>query len=100
MHEFVSARFKGSDVNEWSCRGTVRLALPAREVLPYAGDGVVTAIDEQSCTLEAGSWSWGALAASFGRFDVPMQVVGPPELAAAFAVLAERYSATSKVRAT
>lgn len=95
VDDFVSARFKGSDVNEWACRGTVVLRLPAREVRPFAGDGTVTAIDEHSCILEAGSWSWGALAASFGRFGVPMEVVGPPELAAAFAVLAQRYGATS-----
>jgi predicted DNA-binding transcriptional regulator YafY len=92
---FVSARFKGSDVDAWPCRGTVRLDLPARDVLPFAGDGIVTAIDERTCTLEAGSWSWGSLAASFGRFEAPMEVVGPPELASAFATLAERYAATS-----
>ncbi len=64
---FVSARFKGSDTNEWLCRGTVLLHASARDVLPFAGDGTVTAVDEERCTLEVGSWSWGALAASFGR---------------------------------
>ncbi len=96
VDEFVSARFKGADVNEWPCRGTVILHLPARDVLPFAGDGTVTALDERSCRLDAGSWSWGALAASFGRFEVPMEVVGPPELASAFATLAERYATTSR----
>ncbi len=102
---FVSARFKGSaGPDAWPCRGTVRLALPAGEVAPYAGDGTVTAIDDHACTLEAGSWSWGSLAASFGRFEAPMEVVGPPELAAAFAELAERCadaargSAVARVR--
>jgi biotin operon repressor len=90
--EFVSARFKGSDVNDWACRGTVRLHLPARAVLPFAGDGKVTYIDERTCTLESGSWSWGSLAAFFGKFEVAMEVVGPSELAAAFATLAERYA--------
>ncbi|WP_461107499.1 helix-turn-helix transcriptional regulator [Tessaracoccus terricola] len=94
--EFVAARFKGSDVNQWPCRGTVILELPAREVLPFAGDGTVMAIDEHRCTLEAGSWSWGALAASFGRFEASMEVVGPPELAAAFETLAARYRRTSR----
>jgi len=93
VEAFISARFKGSDVNEWPCRGTVILDLAAREVLPFAGDGTVTAIDDRRSALEAGSWSWGALAASFGRFEVPMEVVGPPELAAAFAALAARYEA-------
>ncbi|KNC19484.1 transcriptional regulator [Arthrobacter sp. RIT-PI-e] len=92
---FVSARFKGSDVDSWPCRGTVLLHLPARDVLPFAGDGTVTGIDEHTCTLELGSWSWGALAASFGRFEVAMEVISPPELGAAFATLAARYAATS-----
>ena len=89
---FVSARFKGSTADAWPCRGTVRLALPARVVLPFAGDGTVTAVDDHTCTLEAGAWSWGALAAGFGRFEAPMVVVGPPELAEAFATLAARYT--------
>lgn len=96
VNEFVSARFKGGDVNRWACRGTVVLDLPAREVLPFAGDGTVTAIGDERCMLEAGSWSWGALAASFGRFEVRMEVVGPPELAAAFGVLAARYESASQ----
>ena len=100
VDDFVSARFKGSDVNAWPCRGSVVLHLPARDVLPFAGDGTVTAIDERTCSLEAGSWSWGALAAAFGRFEAPMDVVGPPELATAFAVLAERYARTSEAGAT
>lgn len=90
---FVSARFKGSDTNEWLFRGTVLLHAPARDVLPFAGDGIVTAVDDERCTLEAGSWSWGALAASFGRFEVGMEVVGPPGLADAFAVQAGRFAA-------
>jgi predicted DNA-binding transcriptional regulator YafY len=92
VDDFVSARFRGSDVGGWSCRGTVVLHVPAREVLPFVGDGTVTAIDEHTCRLEAGAWSWGALAASFGRFEAPMEVVGPPELASAFTTLAERYA--------
>lgn len=92
VDEFVSARFKGSDVNAWACRGTVVLHLPASKVRPFAGDATVTAIDEHSCTLEVGSWSWPALAAWLGRFDAAMEVLGPPELAAAFALLARRFA--------
>ncbi|WP_402845109.1 helix-turn-helix transcriptional regulator [Microbacterium sp. GXS0129] len=90
--EFVAARFRGNHVNEWACHGTVILDLPADDVRPFAGDGIVTALDSARCTLYAGSWSWSALAASFGRFDAPMRVVGPPELAAAFELLASRYA--------
>lgn len=71
---FVSAQFKGSDTNEWPCRGTVLLHAPAREVLPFAGDGTVTAVDDE-------------------RFEVAMEVVEPPELAEAFAVQAARFAA-------
>lgn len=98
--EFVSGRLKGSDVNEWACRGTVILDAPASRVLPFAGDGTVTVVDEKRCALELGSWSWGSLAASFGRFEVAMQVVGPPELADAFETLAARYRAASEVAAS
>lgn len=95
VQQFVSARFRGSDVdvNDWTCKGTVILDLPASEVLPFAGDGKVVAINADQCSLESGSWSWGSLAASFGRFEVTMEVVEPPELAEAFSVLAQRYAA-------
>ncbi len=95
VHEFVSARFKGRDVNEWPCRGSVILHSPAREILPFAGDGTVRPLDDNQCTLEIGSWSWGALAASLGRFEVPIEVIEPPELVEAFAVLAKRYAVTA-----
>ena len=98
LQEFVSARFKGRDVNQWPCRGTVILHMPAREVLPFAGEGTVRAIDDRRCSLEIGSWSWGSLAASFGRFEVAMEVVEPPELTAAFGVLARRYLDTATPR--
>lgn len=100
LDEFVSARFKGSDINRWPCHGSVVLHAPARDVLPFAGDGTVHALTEHSCTLEAGSWSWQALAASFGRFEVPMDVIGPPELVSAFTTLAERYTRANKTIST
>ena len=101
VHAFVSARFRGSaTVDAWPCRGTVILELPASEVAPFAGDGTVVELGSDRCSLEAGAWSWRALAASFGRFDARMQVVGPPELAEAFAALAERYSAASTAATT
>lgn len=95
VHEFVSAHFKGSDVNQWPCRGTVILDLPVEELLPFSGDGTVRPYGDGRCTLETGSWSWGSLAASYGRFEVPMEVLDPPELAEAFTVLANRYRDTA-----
>ena len=94
--EYVAARFKGSDrANRWPCMGTVILGRPANDVRPFAGDGTVEELGHGRCTLEAGSWSWVALAASFTRFDTDIEVVGPPELRDAFAQLAARTAATA-----
>ncbi|MEB0001897.1 WYL domain-containing protein [Cryobacterium sp. RTC2.1] len=92
---YVSARFKGSAfADAWPCTGTVVLHLDARAVLPFAGDGEVEALGPDRCRYTAGSWSWIALAASLNRFDTDIDVVGPPELADAFARLAARNTAT------
>ena len=89
---FVAARFSGATPGEtWPCVGTVMLHLPADAVRPFAGDGTVEPVDAGRCRYTAGSWSWVSLAAAFGRFDADLQVVGPPELAAAFARLVERF---------
>ena len=90
---FVAARFKGSTgADQWPCRGVVELAVPAAEVAPFVGDGVVEAIAADRCRLTLGAWSWNGLAASIGRFDADVTVLGPPELTAAFRVLAARYA--------
>jgi predicted DNA-binding transcriptional regulator YafY len=93
---YVTARFKGSDVDRWPCRGTVVLGLPASAVLPFAGDGTVDDLGPDRCRLELGSWSWIALAASLGRFDTTIEAVEPPELAQAFGELARRYARTAQ----
>ncbi|MCF4122629.1 WYL domain-containing protein [Antribacter sp. KLBMP9083] len=96
VRDFVSARFKGSDqVDTWPCTGKVILSLPADAVLPFAGDETVEDLGPDRCSLEAGSWSWVALAASLGRFDADIDVVGPPELTEAFGQLAARNAATA-----
>jgi hypothetical protein len=93
---FVSARFKGSaERNEWPCTGTVVVHRPAAEVLPFAADGVVTDLGDGRCTLVSGAWSWVALAAALGRFDARIDVLDPPELAAAFGTLAARNAETA-----
>ena len=94
VHDFVSARFKGSEeTNIWPCVGTVILHLPASAVVPFAGDGTVEVVSADRCRYTVGSWSWVALAASLGRFDTGIELVDPPELADAFSQLAARYSA-------
>ena len=91
---FVSDRFRG--YGDWQCRGEVVLNLPAAAVQPYAGDGVVEELGPQRCRLVLGSWSWAGLAATIGRFDADIEVVGPPELRDAFAQLAARYAAAAR----
>lgn len=91
---FVGARFRGFAGGDhgaaWPCSGTVVLGCPAADVAPFAADGIVEALDDRRCRLTAGAWSWIALASSLGRFDADIEVVGPPQLRAAFAELARR----------
>ncbi|MFQ6396371.1 helix-turn-helix transcriptional regulator [Nocardia sp. KC 131] len=88
---FLSAQFKGSEsADAWPCRGEVILDLPAAEVAPFAGDGVVEELGTARTRLTTGSWAWAALAAELARFDTEIEVIAPPELRAAFAELSHR----------
>ncbi|MBD7919848.1 WYL domain-containing protein [Cellulomonas sp. Sa3CUA2] len=92
VRKLLSARFRGAtSADAWPCRGTAVLDLPARDVVPFAGDGVVEDLGDGRCRFTAGSWSWVALAASLGRFDAAVRVEGPDELREACARLAGRY---------
>ncbi|WBB70838.1 WYL domain-containing protein [Micromonospora sp. WMMD812] len=91
---FVTHTFRGvGGSGDWPCRGEVILDLPAAAVSRYVPDGVVEEIDSSRCRLVLGSWSWPGLAATIGRFDADIEVVGPAELRKAFAQLARRYAA-------
>lgn len=96
---YVAARFQGADPTGATggppCRGTVVVHLPASDVRPFAGDGVVEDLGPDRCRLTTGSWSWVALAAALNRFDADVEVVDPPELTRAFARLAARNAATA-----
>lgn len=97
--DFMAGRFKGTaGTNVWPCQGVVTLALPAAEVAPYVGDGVVEMLGHDRCRLTVGAWSWVGVAASIGRFDADISEVGPPELLAAFGSLAGRYAAAAQSR--
>lgn len=88
---FLSARFKGSgSTDTWPCNGEVILDLPAAQVIPFAGEGVVEEYGPGRTRLLLGSWSWAALAATLARFDTEIEVVGPRRLRDAFADLSRR----------
>jgi predicted DNA-binding transcriptional regulator YafY len=92
---FVANRFRGFSAGDWPCRGEVILDLPAADVSRFAYDGVVEELGPHRCRLVAGSWSWPGLAATIGRFDADIEVVGPAELKDAFATLARRYASAA-----
>jgi hypothetical protein len=88
---YLAARSKGSDAEDrWPCIGQVDIQLPAREVAPWIGDGELQELDEHSCRITLGSWSWAGLLAAVARFDAPFTIVGPEALVAASEVLADR----------
>jgi predicted DNA-binding transcriptional regulator YafY len=98
---FVASRFSGSDSSGgWPCSGEVILDLPAAEVSPFIRDGVVEELGPDRCRLILGSWSWPGLAATLGRFDADIEVVGPAELRDAFARLAHRYTNAASIRSS
>ncbi|ONK12133.1 WYL domain-containing protein [Streptomyces sp. MP131-18] len=95
---FVISRFRGNDgtTTDWPCQGEVVLHLPAADVAPFAQDGIVEERGPHHCRLTLGSWSWTGLAAAIGRFDTEVEVIGPPQLATAFADLAARYARAAR----
>jgi hypothetical protein len=96
---FVNARFKGAagGRDAWPCQGEAVIDLPAAEVVPFAGDGVVEPLGDDRCWIVAGSWSWVGLAASLGRFDADVHIVGPVELRNAALLLARRYRSSIEI---
>lgn len=93
---FIVSRFEGRDAaGGWQCVGEVILDRPADVVSAYAREGVVEELGPGRCRLVLGAWSWAGLAATLGRFEADIEVVGPPELKEAFAVLARRYAAAA-----
>lgn len=91
---FLAARAKGSTVEDrWPCVGEVVIALPARGVAPWIGDGELEELADGSCRVTIGSWSWVGVLASAARFDAAFTVVGPPALREAANALAERFAA-------
>ncbi len=98
---YLAARAKGSDAEDrWPCIGEIVIALPARDVAPWIGDGTLEDVDAHSCRITVGSWSWTGVLASVARFDAPFTVVGPEPLRAAADALAQRVAAAARPRPT
>ena len=76
----------------WEAHGTVVMHSPAHEVARWvaAHQGRVTALDEHTCRVEVGSWSFGSLAAWLLLFETDFEVIEPAELGEALAAVAER----------
>ncbi|NDK32160.1 helix-turn-helix transcriptional regulator [Nesterenkonia haasae] len=90
---FLASRMKGSaEGDRWPVQGTFVLNLPSRDVAPWIGDGHLEVLDEQSCRVTAGSWSWAGLLAWILRFDTPFTLVGPEPLLNAAAEFSGRLS--------
>jgi predicted DNA-binding transcriptional regulator YafY len=94
---FVTGQLdRGDPPEHWKCRGEVLLDAPASLVARWApGGAVVEALGPERCRLTLGAWSWNGLAALIGMFECDMEVVGPPELRAACAELARRYTSAA-----
>lgn len=93
---YLAARAKGSATEDrWPCVGEVVIALSAREVAPWVGDGEVEELSDGSCRVTVGSWSWVGVLAAVARFDAPFTVVGPEPLREAAGVLAARFTAAA-----
>lgn len=97
---YLAARAKGSDAEDrWPCVGEVVLALPAREIVPWIGDGTLEEIDANSCRITVGSWSWTGVLASIARFDAPFTIVGPEPLREAADRLGQRIIVAARAGA-
>ncbi|MFD7026369.1 helix-turn-helix transcriptional regulator [Promicromonospora sukumoe] len=92
---FVGPRISGS---RSPVRGEAVLHARAADLAQWiGGNGLCEPLPdvdgEPRCRVVLGSWSWGGLAGWLGVFDVPFEVVGPPELVEATRALAGRYGA-------
>lgn len=93
---FLAARAKGSTTEDrWPCVGEVVIALPARDIAPWVGEGELEELVDGSCRVTVGSWSWTGVLAAVARFDAPFTVLGPPALREAAGMLAGRFAAAS-----
>lgn len=77
----------------WRYRAHVTVHAPASTVVARINPavGVVTAIDESSCTLDTGADTIESLAVHIGLLNLDFEVTNPPELVTHLKALASRY---------
>ncbi|WP_154792141.1 helix-turn-helix transcriptional regulator [Occultella kanbiaonis] len=91
LADYLRSQVRGAA--QWPARGRVLLHAPATTVAPWIQrQGTVIARDEESCWVEAGSWTYNALAAWFCMFDADFTVEGPDELRDAVAAMTARLA--------
>ena len=87
---YISEKFASPPL---PCRGSLLLSMPAEQVARWAGSStVVEPVGPDRCRITASAWSWGGLAAWAGMYDTDMEIIGPDELRAAAAQLANRFA--------
>jgi predicted DNA-binding transcriptional regulator YafY len=93
--EALVARGVPPTARQHVARVTVRL--PAAQLAERIGPwiGTVTAVDDNSCTLETGADSAESLAAYLGLLGADFTVTEPPELVNALRTLAARFAAST-----
>jgi predicted DNA-binding transcriptional regulator YafY len=79
----------------WPLRCRVKVFAPASSIRGRV-DGVVTPIDEGTCSVELAADSFDVVAFVVGMLDVAFEVESPPELAERLRVLSARYGDASR----
>ncbi|SCX44388.1 Predicted DNA-binding transcriptional regulator YafY, contains an HTH and WYL domains [Klenkia marina] len=95
--EYVMTRHdRGDTVAAWPCTGRVTMALPAGVVARWVPAGaVVEPLDDGSCTVTLGAWSWAGVVGILATFDADLADVEPAELRAAMTRTADRLAAAA-----
>ena len=88
---------RGDTPGQWQVSGSATLHLPADLVARWApGGSVVEALDEHTCRLTIGGWSWAGIAGLFATFDTDLHHAQPADLRHAFRELAHRAANASE----
>ena len=92
---------RGVSSQAWRIRARLLFRVPATVVAAQVTPptGLLTPIDDHSCSFETGANSLHDLAVYFGMIDLPFVVVDPPELRDLVRTLADRFTAVAQASA-